>query len=249
MKSFNYSALTTAYECNTLYKYLYIDKIKADVPDSGDMKFGTAIHMALESMLSGDADYLGLFELYWNIEKTHNNKYGRYTWQDLREQGHVLLTRFERLHKKNFSVHSMEQRLYGSIGDIKVEGTPDFIGDYKGKKTIVDFKTSGARYSKDRARISEQLVLYAHLANQSLDYVAEQVLYVVFIKGNTPAIQLVSAPIKPAKTAEIIQNVKDQCEELTKKIESGKFSRNYSQCIMGEYKCAFFDKCHGASEE
>lgn len=248
MKSFNYSALTTAYKCNTLFKYLYIDKIKSKDPDSGDMKFGTAIHLAVEAILTGDADYLGLFELFWNLEKQQNNKYGRYSWQDLREQGHVLLARFERLHKKNFSVLQMEQRLYGSIGDIKVEGTPDFIGDYRGKKTVVDFKTSGAKYSKDKAKTSEQLLLYAHLANQNLGFVAEQVLYVVFVKGRDPSIQLISAPIRPGLIDEVTANVNLQCEELTKKIESGKYSKNYSQCIMGEYKCPFFDKCHGETE-
>lgn len=248
MNSFSYSALTTAYKCNTLYKYLYVDKIKSKEPDSGDMKFGTAIHLGVEGVLEGNADYLGLFELFWNLEKQQNNKYGRYSWQDLREQGHVLLTRFERLHKKHFSVLQMEQRLYGSIGDIKVEGTPDFIGDYKGKKTLVDFKTSGARYNKDRARISEQLILYAYLAKQSLGFVAEQVLYVVFVKGSNPSIQLISAAVKQSKTDEILQNIVSQCEELTKKLESGKFSRNYSQCIIGEYKCPFFSECHGSEE-
>lgn len=246
MKSFSYSALTTAYKCNQLYKYLFIDKLDPKKPKSGDMAFGTAIHLGVEAILTQGVDSVGLFDLYWNIEKTRGNRYGRYTWENLREQGHVFLTRFERLHAKKFVVMEMEQRLYGSLSDIKIEGTPDFIGDYQGKKTIVDFKTSGTRYSKSKGRTSEQLFLYAELARQNYGFLAEQILYVVFIKGTNPSIQFVSERVTETKINLVKANVALQAQELTTKIDTSKFTRNYANCIYGETKCDFFEVCHGA---
>lgn len=249
-KSHSYSQLSTAYRCGQLYKYLYVDGIKSTQPDSGDMKFGTAIHLAIECMLTNpEGDYMGLFELFWGLEREHNNKYGRYGWQELRLMGHKLLQRFERLHAKKFVPTVMEERLYGSVGDIKVEGTPDFVGMYKGKKAIVDFKTSGSVYSKDKIKVSEQLYLYAHLASKALKFNAEQIVYVVFVKGPNPSIQCISENIRESKLATIIKNVRAQGEELNLKIKEDKLTRNYGNCIIGANKCSFFENCHGTVDE
>jgi hypothetical protein len=248
VKSFNYSALTTALRCNQLFKYLYVDKITPEGPDSGDMKFGTAIHMGVEGILMGGTG-LEDFELFWDVEKSKDNKFGRYGWQELREQGLTLLSRFERLHAKKFNVYQMEQRLYGSIGDIRVEGTPDFVGEFEGKKSIVDFKTSGTRYNKNKIKTAEQLMLYAHLAEQQLAYKAEQIVYVVFVKGSTPSIQCLSASLTRDSLNDILENVKRTALDLINKQESGSFIKNRSNCVMGENTCQFFEKCYPLIKE
>lgn len=249
MTSHSYSHISTAYRCGQLYKYLVIDNLKTDQPESGDMKFGTAIHLAIESILTNPkADYMGLFELFWDLERGHNNKYGRYTWDDLREQGHTLLARFERLHAKKFKAFKMEERLYGRIGNIEVEGTPDFIGDYEGKKSLIDFKTSGSRYNKDKIKVSEQLYLYTELARQAFGFIPEQVVYVVFVKGSNPSIQCISEDFNQTRSTRILQNLEKQGLEIEQKIKNNSFTRNYGACIMGEMKCQYFDKCHNGDK-
>lgn len=214
------------------------------------MKFGTAIHLAVESILSNPkADHLGLFELFWNLEKDHNNRYGRFGWEELRHQGHTLLTRFERLHAKKFEVIQMEERLHGRINDIKVEGTPDFIGMYEGKKALIDFKTSGSRYNKDKIKVSEQLYLYSELARQALGFVPEQVVYIVFVKGVNPSIQCLSEDFNQVRSTQILSNIVKQGELLNEKISKGSFTRNYNTCIMGDMKCQYFDNCHNGDKK
>lgn len=214
------------------------------------MKFGTAIHMGVEAILTGNKGYIELFELFWGLEQTRNNNYGRFGWEALREQGITLLTRFNRLHKKKFEVFEMEQRLYGSIDDIKVEGTPDLLGLYEGKKTVVDFKTSGFKYDKAKILASEQLHLYAYLAEQSGRFQPEQVAYVVFVKGPEPSIQCkgLITPIDRGRISTILANVRQQAKDIEFKIANNTFTRNFANCVGYGQKCSFYGECYDKVE-
>lgn len=244
-RSHSYSQISTAYRCGQLYKYIHVDKLQSKDPASGDMKFGTAIHMGVEAILTGNMAYLELFNLFWDIEKNQNNKYGRFGWAELKDQAEVLLTRFDRLHKKKFVVQEMEQRLYGSIDDVKVEGTPDFIGLYEGKKTVVDFKTSGSRYDKAKITASEQLCLYSYLAKQSRGFHAEQIAYVVFVKGPQPSIQCISETINEGRVLAVLANVRQQAKDIEYKIANNTFTRNYANCVGYGQKCLHYAECFG----
>lgn len=242
-RSYNYSSLVSAYQCQQLYKYLYLDKIKPEVEQSGDMAFGSAIHFALEQHLRDGDDIVNSFEVYWNGEVKNNLKYGRYKHEELREMGIVLLERFKRLHAKKIKPIQLETRLYGELKGESVEGTPDCIGEFEGIKSIIDFKTSGVRYHKDKAQISEQMTLYNHLYNpdEILQYV-----YIVFIKGQTPSIQIVKYTPCLTEFTKMLENIETQINQL--EILQGAnnpvlYSRNTSQCIRGEIMCPFFDKC------
>lgn len=245
MHSYSYSEISTAYKCNQLFKYLYLDKLKPNTPDSGDMKFGTALHMGLNVMLSGEGDGVEYFTLYWDAQKTLENAYTRFKWSELREQGIVFLERFKRLHMKHFKPFFMEKREYGNIGDIRVEGTPDFVGTYKDVMSLVDFKTSATRYNPEKADISEQMHLYAYLVEQNNpDIKIEQLVYVVFIKGTTPSIQVVVSPINRDRMKVILENIRLQGEELNARIEKDKWTKNFNGCgYQGGY-CQFPERCY-----
>lgn len=214
------------------------------------MKFGTAIHLGVEAILTGsgnDVSGVNLFALFWNLEKTKNNKYGRYGWQELLDQGVRLLERFERLHAKHFVVNQMEQRLYGRIDDIKVEGTPDFLGLYKDVETVVDFKTSGSRYDKEKIKGSEQLHLYSYLASQTGNFQPKQIAYVVFVKGTAPSIQCLVEPLHQERIDQVLANVRQQAKDIEYKIDNNTFTRNYANCTGYGQKCSFYGECYPKS--
>lgn len=241
MNSFNYSAIDTAYRCNKLYQYIYVDKLKTNEPESGDILFGTGIHAAIQACLEG-GNGVETFSIYWNSIKSSNVSYGRYSWDALSSQAITLIARFERLHAKKFKIFEMETRLYGSLPNgIKIEGTPDFLGDFEGVPSIVDFKTSGNRYPKEKIECSDQLMLYSALASQARDYTAHQVVYCVLIKATTPDIQIIKAPLLQSELAKRISNIQDICNELKSKQV---FTQNFSQCMAFGRRCAFYDKCH-----
>lgn len=241
---FSYSQLSTAYRCNQLFKHLYVDRLKPKGNDSGDMKFGTAIHLAVNTAIAKDGNATEHFDMFWDLQK-EGNDFGRFNWEQLREMGHVFISRFERLHVKKFVPFQMEERLHGRIGDSEISGTPDFIGEYNGVPSIVDFKTAGSRYNPEKATIAEQLYLYAYLARETLGYVAKQVVFIVFIKGPSPSIQSITADITTSKLDMVVENVHLQMQELEAKIESGRFTKNLNGCGMGGGRCQFPKECYG----
>ena len=250
MSSYSYSAISTSRKCNKLYQYVYIDKIKPEVAMSGDMLFGTGVHLGLESYLEG-SDGINDFLLFWDIEKTRDNRYGRYSWQDLREQGVILLTKFKKYYLSKFEVYNMEQRLYAKYKGINLEGTPDVIGKYEGIESVLDFKTSGARYHKDKVRTSEQLYLYAYLAEQALGYKARQIVYLVFVKGSTPSIQTaLKRTIIQEESLRVLDDLSVECAKLSEVYNSyqegftNSFTRNLNSCIYGEKgECDMLRRC------
>lgn len=249
MRSYNYSALSTAQKCPQLYKYKYIDKLPESGAESGDIHFGTAMHVGVESILTGESDGLFEFDAYWKSVKEKQLKFTRFGYEDLYDQGIRLLTRFKRLYVKKFEVVQMEQTLTGTLEGVGIYGTPDFIGSYEGKPSIVDFKTAKSRYVRERIISSEQLYLYAHLAKQSLNYQAEQVVYFQFIKGTEPGISVLRYEITPSIYEESLSNIARQLHHWQGVKDTDQFIRNKSSCVMGDISCPFFDKCYPNSRE
>ncbi len=243
-RKYSFSSLSSAYSCQQLYKYIYLDKIKPPVEQTGDMAFGSAIHFALEQQVVDKSDPVAAFEVYWSHEIKKHLKYGRYNHETLREMGGVLLRRFIKLHAHKISPLSTEKRLYTKLGGFDVEGTPDVVGDFEGKMSVIDFKTSGSRYHRDKALVSEQMVLYAYLAMQELKIQVDQIVYLVFIKGSIPTIQVIKHDINSDTVARCTDNVLQQIDEIERRIAGNhKFSRNTNNCIKGEFVCPFFDRC------
>lgn len=247
--------LSAAYRCNRLYKYLYVDKLKGDEGPNDALVFGSAIHFALEEYFSEGINPVEAFRTYWDSEAP-KIEFGRYGRTQLEDNAKVLLERFVKSHAKKISVYNQELRLFGTLHPnegstslpIRVEGTPDLLGDFEGVPSVVDFKTAAYRYDKTKIQINEQMMLYAHLAKQN-GYVAKQVVYIVFIKGNTPSIQTLTREIKDDEMDKVLENIRIQCEHLDRAQLENKFSYNSQSCQVGSRKCDFFERCWGKGEK
>lgn len=236
-KGISYSSISTAYTCYQKYKYLYVDELSTPGPDSAELHFGTAIHMGLQAMIEG-ADYQSVFSFYWQSIKKADVEYRRYDWDAYLEMGTVFLARFERLHLKSFGKPDfLEERLYKKLGKFDLEGTPDYIGEYKGVLSVIDFKTSATPYPKEKIVVNEQMPLYAYLSGLDV----KQAVYYVFCKSDT-RIQTVVQELTPEFMKNKLANIESMCEDLSQR---STYPRNTNGCMMGSYKCAFFTKCHG----
>ena len=241
MPSYSYSMLSTALRCNRLYQYLYIDKLKPDEPESLSLHFGTAIHAGINSLLEGGDG--AAYRAYWASVADKSFAIARHSYDDLGQMGDVFIDRFTRLHLKHLKAHSTETRLYHETDPtLKLEGTPDFVGDYKGKLSVLDFKTSATRYPDDKVTASDQLMLYAFLAQQSLNIKIEQLGYMVFIKTKEPSIQVQIIDLDQEELAHRIQNILLQCRQLSEQDQP--MVQNHNACFDYGHKCAFFDRCH-----
>lgn len=240
MDTFRYSAIDTAYRCLKRYQRQYLLQEKVAGLDSADTLFGTAMHMGLQAYLEGE-NGLQSFGLFWDSIKGTDIIYSRLDWARLKDCGETLLARFDRLHKARFEPFAMETTLKGIIGGYAVEGTPDFIGKYEGVPSVLDFKTSNYAYNKEKIITNEQMPIYAELARQALKYEAEQVVYYVFCKGEM-RIQVQQHKITPEWLQTRLENVALMCAELR---ERKQFPMNPNNCMMGTFRCPYFDKCHG----
>lgn len=240
--SWSYSAHSSALRCLQLFHFVYVEKLAQTEPESGDMKFGSALHCGLNSILQNE-DGDAVFELHWGTEESKPHEYSRFKWPELRELGLNFLSKFRRLHAKKYVVTQTETRLYGEYKGIKLEGTPDFIGTYNGVNSLRDFKTSAYNYSSDRPVTALQLYLYAYLA-RGTGFVPETLGYDVFNKG-TGSIQTLTWDFKE----EDMYKALDHFVGYLRAVDTTSKARNYGACIIGKSRCSQWARCHGKEEE
>lgn len=240
--AFWYSRISDAQTCLRKYKLKHLDKVVIDEPGSADLSFGTAVHLGLnESLLGGNG--LGLFEVFWGSVKNEAMDYGRCDWEALNHLGGVFISRFDRLHKKHFEPFQMEERLYTELEGIPFEGTPDFLGKYKGVPAVVDFKTAGYRYNPRKIICDEQMALYALMAEKATGFKPEKLVYIVFIKDpKNPSIQTLEFDLTDTKLFSTLENVTQVSKDLQTRKD---FPQNTASCLRGSIVCSYFETCHG----
>lgn len=243
LPSYSYSTISAAYKCLKYYKLLYVDRIEVPGIESAALKFGSAMHAGLEAMLS-NMNAQKVFDLVWDPLVNEPMEYYGLNHPTLKDMGHTFLERFADRYLDKIEVVQMEQRLYGSLGDIKLEGTPDVIGLYNGIPSIIDFKTSAKNYPAEKIEINEQMFLYAHLAKQSFGFEAKQLVYFVFVKDMKSGARVqrpLTLQITDAKMSSMLHNVELMCKELEGRVN---YPANRNSCMMGTYKCDFYNVCY-----
>lgn len=250
--SISYSHLSTALRCPRLYQYQVLEGRKVEGVKSLALYFGTALHAGLCGILKGQSNKD--FSFIMTKAKLEKGIFGpdRYSWEEYFEMGQVFLERFSRLHASAFTPVALEERLYGALPNgAKVEGTPDAVALYKGICSVIDFKTSGSAYPKEKAVVSDQMHLYAHMAQKQYKLVVEQLVYVVFVKSSkSPRIQVIKAPLTQEKLAERIANfsaLNDNLQTLKTQYSGALLPQNCNACFDYNRRCDFFDVCHGVN--
>ncbi len=237
--SWSYSGYSTAIQCLRKFQYAYVDKIVQEGPEGGDLVFGSALHSALNSVLTG-GDGAATFELYWSMYQDKDVEYGRYKWADLARLGAEFIRKFTRFHAPNYKLVQAEQRLYGSHNGVRLEGTPDYYGEYLGRPSLRDFKTSGRNYDSAKSDCALQLYLYAFLHLRTNPGMAIETLgYTVFNKG-TGSIQDLTWEFNHVTMMRAV----DGFTEYAKMLGATGFPTNFNSCLDYNRKCEYFDKCH-----
>lgn len=247
MKPFRYSEITDYYRCPTYYHLRHVERVESGAPESSALFFGTAMHLGVQAYLEGD-DGAVVFEAAW---EAHRDKpllyYGRESWDSLAKDGEVLLTRFKRMHLKHIEPAFIEQKLEREHNGVILTGTVDTAGSYKGKRSVIDYKTSGKRYPQEKLVVNEQLSGYNFmLRGEPWKYEAEQHVYIVFRKTGVEGdagIQVIATPVDEKFVMKRIDNMVAVAKQISKQ---KLLTKNTSQCIMGRYKCDYFAHCWGS---
>jgi hypothetical protein len=237
--SWSFSSYSTALSCLQKYKYVYVDKLQQE-QEIGDLAFGKAVHSAINGSLEGEDGEM-LFDLYWGTYKTLPVEYGRYKWDYLQNAGSELMRKFVKFYKPRLEPIIMEKRAYSEYKGMKVEGTLDFYGKLDGVESLIDWKTTGYPYDKDKALIALQLHLYAYLCINEFKVVPKQVVYFPFVKSKGSIQEPIIIPLDESKMHAMLDTMKAYVDKLGSSSDAPK---NYNSCIMGTMKCQFFNKCH-----
>lgn len=246
--SWSYSAFSTALTCLRKFKLVYVDKLEPDY-ESGDLAFGSALHLALNACLTG-GNGEETFLTYWGSYKGKDLTYGRFKWADLENLGVQFIAKFQKAYVKRFKLHTAEIRLYAEYRGIKLEGTMDLLAEFDGVMTLADFKTSSARYEPEKAKISLQLYLYSYLCIKGLGVTPAQIMYLPFLK-TTGGIQ---TPVVESFVEECMYAALDEMVEYLVKLDAPNdlgidvYPKNYNACLNYGRKCEHWSKCHGGQQ-
>lgn len=246
-QSFSFSEYSAALQCMRKYKLLVVDKVVVPGLESGDMSFGTGIHAGVNALLEG-LDGENVFQMYWEHEGTRELAFSssKFNHEKLMEIGLQMLSKFKRLHLSKYKMIQGETRLYGEYRGIKLEGTPDAIVLYEGKKTLFDFKTTGYSYAKTKIDTSLQLYLYAYLYYMNSGEWVEQIAYLPFVKS-TGGIQ--GPLVKSLSRNTVYRCLDDMVSYIEAMRGLGSFPRNPNSCHMGSIECPYIETCWRQSDE
>lgn len=245
MSSWSFSGYSTALQCLRKYKYAFIDKLIPDAPHSGDMQFGTCLHSALNASLNGK-EGVPSFKEYWELFQEKELEYGRFKWRELYNLGSEFIRKFEKSHKRYYKLIFAEKRLYAEYKGVKFEGTPDFYGEYDGKLSVRDFKTSGYNYKEEKSQIAIQLYLYAYLCIKNAMPLSDNSVlgYTVFNKG-TGSIQDLTWRFEEKKMYEVLDDLVAYVGILDNK---DSYPKNLNSCLDYNRRCQYYEICHGKGD-
>jgi len=241
MNSWSYSSYSSALQCLRKYKLCYIDKIVPEGSQSSDLVFGSAIHSAINSCLTGQ-DGLATFELYWNSYREKDVEYGRFNWEQFSTIGSGFIRKFAKFHAPKYGLEFAEKRLYAEYRGIRLEGTPDFYGKYDGRSSLRDFKTSSRNYESAKSQVALQLYLYAYLYRSNNPTATIDTLgYTVFNKS-TGSIQDLTWDFDEKTMYDMLDNL---ASYVTIGFNNNSiYPKNYNACLDYNRKCQYWALCH-----
>jgi hypothetical protein len=240
--AFWFSKLRVYRQCPYLYKLQFIDGVKIE-SRSLDTEFGTALNLGLDAIVNQESDGLDIFNMYWETTPRNLQRF-RYDWEMLAKMGPVFLHKFRESQAKHYEPILVGERVYGNVGKHAFEGEPDFYGKYKGKLTVIDFKTAGKNYPKQKIISDEQMVGYAHLLEQNGHKPAEQVMYQVLKKDpKEPSLQNpIILPLTAEHKCNILSNIEHTCDEIVARTV---FTKNPDAYFFGEVVSPYFEMVFG----
>jgi CRISPR/Cas system-associated exonuclease Cas4 (RecB family) len=215
---YSYSQINQYLSCPRGYRYRYLEGWR-EKDTRANLLFGRAFEHALSAYFKGEDSGQRLHD-EWAKFRDMELDYSRGdSWDTMLTQGIMLLERFcqdNRVTIKNPSTH-LQVRLSRQLSrDAEFVSYVDAFGELDGRQSIIEWKTTSARYSEEPAgllALDPQLVCYSWMTG-----IAE-VAMVVFVRKRLPEIQYLHTTISDEQRNEYGRLV----EETIRQIESARF--------------------------
>ncbi len=159
----SHSRINRYLHCPEQYRLYYVENLRPKAPGA-NLVFGQIVHHALAILFNGQGEPISFFTTAWDEVRSVDLTYAhRDTWDKLNSKGQLLLEKFlsEGLQRlQNIGASEKVFRLHVTGFDIPIVGVIDLIADLDGKRTVLDFKTSGSAYEDHEVILSDQLTAY-----------------------------------------------------------------------------------------
>ena len=197
------------------------------------------MHQALAAFFRTGTEPAATFAALWKEAGQVELRYGqRESWDKLNETGQALLAKFvaEELSQIG-KVSAAEKPFELGITGITTPfiGVVDLVAEVDGKRTVLDFKTSGSSYAEHEVRLSDQLTAY-----QLAEPEAEQMALCVLVKTKEPKIEWHLSERSPDDLTEYLAKAGYEAREVAA-------SRFYKRPGLWCTWCDFLPVCSGTS--
>ena len=227
----SYSRINRYLHCPEQYRLYYVENLRPRSP-SASLVFGQILHQALAFFFQKQGDAVAFFQKAWGEAKHVELKYSqRESWQKLQARGPALLEKFFREEVPRLENVTASEKVFElniTSLDLPFIGVIDLIADLDGKRTVVDFKTSGSAYEDHEAVLSDQLTAY-----QLAEPDAEQTALCVLIKTKEPKIEWHLAKREGSQLLEFLS----KAELIAHEIAAGHFYKRPGKwCSWCDYQ-------------
>jgi len=239
---YSYTQISQYLRCPRSYRYRYLDGWR-EKDTRAAMVFGRCFEKALGAYFEQQDSTAALFKEWSTFRDTPFVYRKGESWDRLLHQGVHLLEKFVRDDRVRVPQpkENLQLKITQSIG----EGNEfisyiDAIGELDGKRCLIDWKTTGSRYSEEPEgllSLDPQLICYSWISG------IPDVAFVVFVRKQLPEIQYLKATISEEQRREFGRLVQTTIEQL----ESGHFSSHSGIRFPqnGCMSCAHLGLCLG----
>ncbi|HVP56705.1 MAG TPA: PD-(D/E)XK nuclease family protein [bacterium] len=211
--TYSYTQLAHYLACPLRYRYRYLDGWQ-EKEVRANMVFGRAFEKALGASFRREDCGQALFD-EWSVYRSHLLEYSNGdTWDRILEQGVRMLERFvqdDRIRiprpRQNLQIKAIRPLAGGNDFVAYI----DAIGRLDGQRTIIDWKTTSARYPEEPQgllTLDPQLVCYSWVTGEA------NVAFVVFVRKRLPEIQYLRATISPEQREQFGRLIEDTVGQI-----------------------------------
>jgi hypothetical protein len=196
--TYSYTQIAQYLACPLRYRYRYLDGWREKETRAG-LLFGRAFEQALGALFRREDPGCALFEA-WSQYQNQPLEYPKNeSWEQMLEQGIHLLERFvqdDRVRIPNPRRNLQIKFSRPIANNNEFVAYIDAIGQLDGERSVIDWKTTGARYPEEPLgllALDPQLVCYSWITREP------NVGFVVFVRKRLVEVQYLRATISQAQ--------------------------------------------------
>lgn len=246
----SYSSISAFQSCGMYWKLKYIDKVPAGT--SPALLLGSATHGAIESYLINGktGDLVTEFRSAWGVQMERNQQvaWGMDSPEEVANDGIRILSHPDVVAGINAIISGVDDvgiKIERKI-ELRVPGVPmplvGYIDIITNDSVPGDFKTSGTKWTPDKAVNEIQPLVYLAALNQ-LDPKSTQwsFRHYVFVKTKTPQFQMIEHTHNPAQLMWLFKMIKHAWDA----IDAGAFVENPGSWKCSSVYCEYWNQCRG----